>query len=93
MRLFDARNNIKSAKNRRIYTIYQLIYTLVDFGAAMLFLIGSVLFFYQSLQDPAIWCFVAGSVLFATKPTLRLVREVHYLVAGDASENADSAAG
>lgn len=83
MHLFDARNNFKNATNRRLYTIYQLIYTLVDFGAAVLFLVGSVLFFYQSLQDPAIWCFVVGSVMFAAKPTLRLVREVHYLIAGD----------
>lgn len=87
MRLFDARNHTKNAENRRLYTIYQLIYTMVDFGAAMLFLIGSILFFYQSLQDQAIWCFVAGSVLFAAKPTLRLVREVHYFINGN---NADT---
>lgn len=93
MAFFDARNHTKSARNRRLYAIYQLVYTAVDFSAAVLFLIGSIMFFYDSLQNPAIWCFVVGSVLFAAKPTLRIAREIHYLMKGDFEDLAEQAEG
>jgi hypothetical protein len=38
-----------------------------------------VLFFWRSTQVPAIWLFVIGSLCFALKPTLRLMRELSYL--------------
>ena len=55
----------------------------------MLFLVGSVLFFFPSVETPAIWCFAVGSACFALKPTLRLVREVHYLRIGDTEDLAE----
>ncbi|MBP1850660.1 YrhK family protein [Rhizobium halophytocola] len=91
MALFRPENRTKSQRNRRIYAIYEIAYTLVDFSAAFLFLIGSVLFFYKSLETPAIWCFVIGSVFFALKPTLRVIREFQYLAEGDWEDLAERA--
>ncbi len=91
MALFDQRNRTLNRHSRRIYAIYEIIYTLVDFGAASLFLGGSIMFFDESLKTPAIWCFVLGSLLFASKPTLRLIREVH-LLANGSEEDVDALA-
>lgn len=91
MKLFDLETRTKSARHRRLYAIYEIVYTMVDFSAAILFLIGSVMFFYQSLTIPGTWCFVVGSVFFAAKPTLRLIRELHMLAMGDFEELAEQA--
>lgn len=83
MPIFNPDNRTRTVRNRRLYALYELAYTIVDFMAAFLFLVGSVLFFYQSLEVPAVWCFVVGSACFALKPTIRVVREIHYLAIGD----------
>jgi uncharacterized membrane protein YgdD (TMEM256/DUF423 family) len=51
--------------------------------AAVLFIIGSVMFFSEDWTYVGTWLFVIGSVLFATKPTLRLLREVCLYRLGD----------
>ncbi|MBD3661103.1 MAG: YrhK family protein [Arenibacter algicola] len=89
MALFQLEHHTASDRHRRIYAAYELAYTLVDFLAAMLFLVGSVLFFFPSLEKPAIWCFVVGSACFALKPSLRLARELHYLRIGDTEDLAE----
>lgn len=89
MQFFNPENRTKSHRNRKIYAVYEIAYTAVDFSAAILFLVGSVLFFYKSLENPAIWCFVIGSVFFALKPTIRIVRELHFLMMGDYSDLAE----
>ncbi|MEE2860993.1 MAG: YrhK family protein [Paracoccus sp. (in: a-proteobacteria)] len=61
---------------RRLYARVELVHTCVDFGAAVSFLIGSILFFFESLQTPATWLFTIGSVMFLMKPSLKLWREV-----------------
>ncbi len=68
--------------NRR-YAAYELAYTAVDFLAAGLFIIGSVMFFFEEWQDPGTWCFLIGSICFALKPTIRLVRELRLAEEGD----------
>ena len=83
MALFDPRNKHASAKHQKIYAAYEIADTFISFSAAMLFLVGSWLFFYPKLENPAIWCFVIGSVFFAVKPTLRLIREIQYAASGD----------
>ncbi len=80
--MFDVDDKCQSPKHEKIDTAYELAYTIVDFSAGMLFLVGSGLFFYKQFEKPAIWCFVAGSVLFVLKSTLRLARELHYLAIG-----------
>lgn len=89
MRLFQHQNRQKSAKSRRIYALYEIAYTIVDFTAAFCFVIGSVLFFWNQYETPAIWLFVIGSVCFALKPTIRIVREVRLLSIGDTDDLAD----
>ncbi|MCP1197873.1 YrhK family protein [Notoacmeibacter sp. MSK16QG-6] len=83
MTFFDPRNKHASERHRTIHVAYEILDTLVSFSAAMLFLVGSWMFFYKSLQNPAIWCFVVGSFFFAVKPTLRLIREIQYAASGD----------
>ncbi|WP_407494458.1 YrhK family protein [Pseudooceanicola sp. MF1-13] len=85
-RLFQHENREKSQETRRVYALFELVYTLVDFGAALCFIVGSILFFYESLMTPATWLFVIGSVLFAVKPTLRLVREIKLISMGDTKD-------
>lgn len=82
MTLFDSRNREQSDATHRVYAAYELAHTLVDFGAAVCFVVGSVLFFYERYQSAATWLFLVGSILFAAKPTIRLVRELRLLQMG-----------
>ncbi|ROO25355.1 cobyric acid synthase [Salinisphaera orenii MK-B5] len=66
-----------SPTHARVYGIYEKLYTLNDFCAALMFLVGSILFFYKSLETAAIWCFVIGSVNFMLRPTIKVLREFH----------------
>lgn len=47
MRLFNPDNRTRSAEHKRVYALYELAYTLNDFGAALLFVIGSIMFFSE----------------------------------------------
>ncbi|MEJ1993289.1 MAG: YrhK family protein [Maritimibacter sp.] len=77
MALFRQDNWQETDKSRRVYARYEIAHTAVDFAAAILFLIGSFLFFSAETQYVATWMFVIGSACFAMKPTLRLSREIH----------------
>ena len=81
--LFRHENREQNHETRRVYALFELVYTVVDFGAALCFIIGSVFFFYDSLVIPGTWLFLVGSILFAVKPTLRLVREIKLISMGD----------
>ncbi|SFN40536.1 YrhK-like protein [Roseovarius lutimaris] len=76
MGLFDHRNRERNADTRRIYAAYEIAHTVVDFMAAICFLVGSVLFLWSDYETEAIWLFIVGSFFFCVKPTLRLAREV-----------------
>ncbi|QFG23541.1 YrhK family protein [Actinomadura sp. WMMB 499] len=56
---------------------YETLSIVNDFGAAVLFLAGSVLFFSESTMYEGTWLFVVGSVLFLLRPTIRLTRRFH----------------
>ncbi|MAW89149.1 MAG: hypothetical protein CMJ42_21735 [Phyllobacteriaceae bacterium] len=86
MKIFAPGNRSLSHRHEAVYAAYEIAFTTVDFLAAFLFVAGSALFFDKSLETPAIWCFLIGSVFFALKPTLRLAREVHYLALGDVDD-------
>ncbi|MEC9435185.1 MAG: YrhK family protein [Pseudomonadota bacterium] len=75
----------------RIWARYELIYTGVDFGAALCFVIGSVMFFSEAWMIPGTWLFLVGSILFAAKPSLRLAREIQLLRRGEAETLAERA--
>jgi hypothetical protein len=75
-RLFRHENRDRNDDTKRVYALFEPTYTRVDFGAALCFVVGSVMFFYESLMTPATWLFVIGSVLFTIKPALRQIREL-----------------
>ena len=70
-------------------TLYEIAYTLVDFLAATFFIIGSVFFFDEKLMTAGTWLFLIGSILFATKPTLRLLREIQLYKMGEDEDLAE----
>ncbi|EDZ47340.1 conserved hypothetical protein [Rhodobacterales bacterium Y4I] len=81
--LFDQDHRGGSAAKRRKYAVYEIVYTIIDFSAALCFIIGSVFFFDESLKTAGTWLFLTGSILFAAKPTLRLVRDLRLAAMGD----------
>lgn len=89
MPLFRHENRQKSERSKRIYALFEIVYTCVDFVAAATFLIGSFLFFSDATQTAATWLFVVGSFCFAVKPTLRLAREIKLYRIGDNEDLAE----
>jgi len=89
MRLFHPDNRRLSARHAEIWAAYELVYTVVDFTAAGMFVLGSALFFFPATTYAATWLFLAGSVCFALKPSIRLTREVRLMSLGRVEEVAD----
>jgi len=77
MKLLDPLLNDLTPRHLEIYRRYQVVRTAVDFGAASCFVLGSVFFFFHSTTKAADWLFLIGSILFAVKPTIDIVRSVH----------------
>lgn len=77
MKLLDPHLSGLTPTHVAIYWRYQVVRTVVDFGAAVCFVIGSAFFFFTSLTTEADWLFLVGSVLFAFKPTIDVVRSAH----------------
>ena len=61
----------------RVHNRYQTAFLLVDFAAALQFVVGSVFFFFPDWQYAGTWLFLIGSLCFAVKPSLRLARLLH----------------
>src|SRR5579875_147904 len=76
MKILDPILNDLTPRHIEIYWRYQVVRTGVDFGAATCFVAGSACFFFTSLSTTADWLFLIGSVLFATKPTIDMVRSL-----------------
>ena len=89
MKLFRHENRQRTHEARRVYALFEIVYTCVDFGAALCFTVGSVLFFWKQYETAAIWLFTIGSVLFMAKPTIRLVREIKLYHMGKMDKLAD----
>jgi hypothetical protein len=77
MRFFINRRFDESQQHRQAYSTYEILYSLVDFIAALCFIVGSIFFFYKSLMTAGTWLFLVGSLCFALRPTIRLCREIH----------------
>ncbi|MCA2010833.1 YrhK family protein [Cereibacter sphaeroides] len=84
--LFHPRNRDASPDHARIWAAYEIAYTLVDFCAAGLFVVGSILFLWPETTTTATWLFIIGSVFFGLKPTIRLVRELKLVSLGHMQE-------
>ena len=95
MQMFRPETPNSSPRHQRIYAMFEIAHTAVDFAAAFQFVVGSVFFFWPSTQTTATWLFVFGSICFALKPTIRLARELKFLSMGDLQTLAsrDEAAG
>lgn len=91
MNFFQPGANDRSPKHRKLYAAYELAFTFIEFAAGILFLIGSIMFFYSAWQTQAIWCFVIGSACFVVGPGLKLAREIHYAAIGDVDDLAERA--
>jgi hypothetical protein len=89
MRLFHPDARTQSDRAAREYALFEIAYTTVDFAAAALFVVGSVLFFYEATTYAGTWLFLIGSVCFALKPTIRLTRELNYWRRGDVDDLAE----
>lgn len=76
MKLFHPDQPLKSQEHRAIFARYELLRTLVDFTAAFLFVVGSAMFFSPTTTYAGTWMFFVGSLCFAAKPTIKLVREL-----------------
>jgi YrhK-like protein len=93
MIVFDPRLATASDRHVRVYGRYQRIYTAVEFAAAIAFVVGSAFFFSAALTPAADWLFLVGSLLFAARPTVRVLRENHLAripMPGDAKQHAPS---
>lgn len=77
MKFLDPALKDLSPRHLEIYWRYQVVRTGVDFGAAMCFVIGSAFFFFVSMARAADWLFLFGSILFAVKPTIDMIRSLH----------------
>ena len=56
---------------------YEIISIGNDLLIGLWFVVGSILFFYESLAYYGTWLFVIGSVQMLIRPTIRLTRRVH----------------
>jgi len=77
MKLLDPRLSDLTPAHIAIAWRYQVVRTLVDFGAAVCFIIESAFFFFARTTTAADWLFLVGSILFAFKPTIDVVRSMH----------------
>ncbi|MCL4140183.1 UNVERIFIED_CONTAM: hypothetical protein GTU68_026473 [Idotea baltica] len=75
-KLFDHSVRTATACHAETVRKFELYRTLVEFLAALFFIIGSVFFFYESLTYAGTWLFLIGSILFAARPTVRLLLEL-----------------
>ena len=83
MPLFHPDNRNRSDQHRKIYAYCEIAYTIVEGSAAVLFVVGSVLFFQEATTYVGTWLFLIGSILFGLRPTIKLYREYTYLRMGD----------
>lgn len=75
-RLFNRDNRSLTPAHEKTTTRYEIARTGIEFAAAVAFIVGSVFFFYDSLQYAGTWLFVIGSLLFAVRPAVRLAMEI-----------------
>lgn len=83
MRVFHPDNARQSEASKVVYAWFELAYTTVDFAAAVLFVIGSVLFFQPDTVYAGTWLFLIGSLLFGLRPGVKLFREIALIRMGD----------
>lgn len=66
-----------------------LFYTVVDFLAALFFVIGSLLFFQDATYIPGVWMYLLGSIGFGVKPSITLIKRFQAWRAAQQRPNLD----
>lgn len=89
MGMFQIDHRQRGPRQRAVYASYEILFTVVDFVAALTFVVGSIMFLSEAWTRTGTWFFIVGSFCFAAKPTIRLVREVHLVRMGNAADLAD----
>ncbi len=90
--LFTRDHQHQSREHSKVTARFEIAYTTVDFLAAILFIAGSIFFFRESTTFFATWLFLMGSLCFALKPTLRLIREIKLLHLDELQDSSDGTA-
>jgi hypothetical protein len=75
--MFDPHLITASRRHAAVYAGYQQIYALVDSGAAIAFVVGSVFFLDEEMKRWGEWLFLIGSVLFAFVPMVAILQGLH----------------
>jgi len=79
MTIFDPDKHNQSPAHKEVFMACEIAYTVVDFLAAVLFVVGSILFFKEATTYVATWLFLIGSVFFGLRPSIKLYRELRYV--------------
>ncbi len=69
---------------------YETLSIANDVLIALWFLVGSILFFWESTMTAATWCFVLGSVEFLARPAIRLARRIHIQRSGGSGVDSEA---
>lgn len=75
-KLFDHALRTATPAHTELVRKYELYRTIVEFLAALTFIVGSIFFFYPRLVFAGTWLFLIGSFLFAVRPSIRLLLEL-----------------
>ena len=75
--MFDPSLATATAQHSRIYKNYEIVHVVADFIAGLTFVLGSIFFFFPPLVFEGDWMFLIGSILFAAKPTIKVLRMMH----------------
>ncbi|WP_281931020.1 YrhK family protein [Roseibium album] len=79
-KMFDHALRSASPDHSELVRKYELYRTIVEFLAALTFIVGSVLFFFPILVYAGTWLFLIGSILFAVRPTIWLMLEPRFAI-------------
>ena len=61
----------------RVHHLYEWIHITNDAVISLWFLVGSIFFFYPSMQDTGTWLFVIGSCQMLLGPVIRTFNKLH----------------
>jgi hypothetical protein len=73
----DPSLNTLTPRHSEIYRRYQVVRVVISFGTAACFVAGSLLFLSPSTTGAAARLFLVGSLMFAVKPTIDMIRAFH----------------
>lgn len=67
----------KSPHHAEIWRNYEILYHLNDFLAGVMFVVGSILFFWEDTMFAATVLFLIGSIMFTVRPLIQVLRDFH----------------